>query len=786
MRLSALFQFCYTSKTTFLLIYGCATCCLVILFSGCSATSKLPPKERLYTGASVIIEEKGHPVPQKKALKKELETLTTPKPNASILGIRYKLMFYNMIDTVTKPKGIKNFIKNKMGEPPVLFSQVSLTANKEILINRMENRGYFNAKCSVDTISKKKKVSIKYIAEPGPQYMIRNVEFKVDSSVLGNAIKGTQINTLLKTGEPFDLDVIKAERNRIDFTLKENGFYYFRPDDLIVKVDSTVEKYKVDLYLMEKKGINPKAGKVYRINNIHIYSNYSLANDSLYELPGESYKDYYIVDPDHRFNPQVFDRAMFFNKGDLYNRTDHNLSIGRLVNLGVFRFVKNRFIEADNNPALLNVHYYLTPMARRSIYMEVRAKRNDADFTGSDITLNWRNRNTLKGAELLLVSLYGGFEVQAGGSDGLNNRNYYKAGTEITLSLPRFIAPFKWESTSAFLPRTKFSTGYDYLFRTNSYVLNSIRASAGYYWKESIRKEHELKVLDMNYVQPINVTNLYDSLAALDPTLNKAIEKQFTLGSIYKFKYTTTMLGQRFYTMYFQGGADISGNIPGLLSGANVKEGKEIKLFGGAYSQYIKVDGDYRAYIRFSEGLKLANRISAGYGFAYGNSVNLPFVKQFIIGGSNSIRAFQARSIGPGTYYAPLDPRTASNFTADQGGDIKLELNTELRAKLYKIVYGAVFVDAGNIWLLNQSIDPEQDKPGALFTKDFLNQLAVGTGIGLRFDLNFLVLRTDLAFPLRKPWYPEGSRWVLNEFALGNATWRRENLNFLIAVGYPF
>lgn len=310
--------------------------------------------------------------------------------------------------------------------------------------------------------------------------------------------------------------------------------------------------------------------------------------------------------------------------------------------------------------------------------------------------------------------------------------------------------------------------------------------SAGYFWKESIRKDHELKVIDVNYVQPINVTDLYTSLAEADPTLNRAIEKQFTLGTVYRFNYTTTMLAQRFYTMYFQGTADISGNIPGLIRGANVKEGREIRLFGGAYSQYVKVEGDYRAYLRLSEGVKLANRITAGYGLAYGNSVNLPFVKQFIIGGSNSVRAFQARSIGPGTYYAPDDPRTTNNFTADQGGDIKLELNSELRAKLYRIVYGALFVDAGNIWLLNQSLDPEQDKPGALFTKDFANQLAVGTGIGLRFDLNFLVLRTDLAFPLRKPWYPEGSRWVLHEFAMGDRNWRKENLNFLIAVGYPF
>lgn len=768
------------------LAYPVTWIAVVLLYASCSPTRHLPPGELLYTGAKVSIEEKDHTVTNKKQLQSELNAITTPRPNKSILGWRYKLAFYNMIDTVTKPRGLKHYIKYKLGEPPVLFSQVGINANKEILKNRMENRGYFTASAKVDSITRRKKIKLQYIATPGPRYLIRSVDFLVDSTVLGKAIAATRPNSLMKPGDPFDLDVIKAERNRVDYQLKEKGFYYFKPDDLIIKVDSTVEKYRVDLYLTTKDNISEKSGRVYKINNITIFSNYSLTNDSLYELPGELYKEFYIVDPGHTFKPSVFERAMFFHKGDLYNRTDHNRSISRLVNLGVFRFVKNQFIEADDDPALMNVRYYLTPMARRSLNLEVRAKRNDADFTGSDISINWRNRNTFHGAEHLVVSLYGGFELQAKTADGLNNRNYYKAGAEINLSIPRFIAPFKWTNASAYLPRTKFTTGYDYLYRTNSYVLNSIRLSGGYIWKESIRKEHELKVIDVNYVQPINVTQLYKTLAAADPTLNKAIEKQFIIGSNYRYNYTTTMLSGRMFTMYFQGMADLSGNLPGLISGADIRNGKEKTLFGGAYSQYIKLEADYRAYVSLTDGLKLASRVIGGYGYAYGNSVNLPFIKQFIIGGSNSIRAFPARSIGPGAYYAPHDPRTTSSFTADQGGDIKLELNTELRARLASIVEGAVYVDAGNIWLLNQSVNPQEVKPGALFGKDFADQLAVGTGIGLRFDLSFLVLRLDVATPLRKPWYPEGERWTLREWKPSDTIWRRENLNVLIAIGYPF
>lgn len=234
------------------------------------------------------------------------------------------------------------------------------------------------------------------------------------------------------------------------------------------------------------------------------------------------------------------------------------------------------------------------------------------------------------------------------------------------------------------------------------------------------------------------------------------------------------------------GGLDLSGNIPGLISGANIREKGAATLLGAPYSQYIKVESEYRSYLKLGLYSQLAARIFGGFGYAYGNSVNLPFVKQYFIGGTNSIRSFRARSIGPGTYYAPDDPDVSSGFTADQAGDIKLEFNLEYRPRIAGIVNGAIFMDAGNIWLLNDDLDPSAIKEGALFSSSFFNQLAVGTGIGLRFDFSFLVLRTDLAFPLRKPWLPRDERWVLDQIDFGSPGWRKENLVFNLAIGYPF
>ncbi len=213
--------------------------------------------------------------------------------------------------------------------------------------------------------------------------------------------------------------------------------------------------------------------------------------------------------------------------------------------------------------------------------------------------------------------------------------------------------------------------------------------------------------------------------------------------------------------------------------GANIKKKDTIKIFNVPLSQYAKVKTDFRHYLKLSKETELASRIIVGVGLPYGNSSVMPTSKQFVSGGTNSIRAFRARTLGPGSY---LNKETDNSYLPDQSGDLKLEFSTEYRAKLFSIVKGALFVDAGNIWLLNA--DP--NKAGAEISKDFMKDIAVGAGAGLRFDLSFLILRTDLAVPLRKPWLPENDRWVIDDIDFGSGTWRKENLILNIAIGYPF
>nr|WP_294922316.1 BamA/TamA family outer membrane protein [uncultured Flavobacterium sp.] len=746
---------------------------------GCSNTKYLPEGDLLYTGASVTVKDSVIKKKDRKELERELKDLLRPKPNTQILGLRPKLWIYNIAGEPKKDKGIRYWLRNKVGEEPVLFSKVDLDYNASVLRNFTENRGYFKTRVSADSTSKNKRAKAEYTVMPKKQYMIKSVTFPDDSLAMSRIIGRSSRRSLLKVGNPYDLDVIKAERERIDARLKERGYYYFNPDYILAQVDSSKGDHEVKIRLVIKPDAPPKALTKYKIGKIVVYPNFTISKDSVNYTKEDvvQYKDFTIIDTANTFNPRVFDRTIYFKKGDLYNRKDHNLTLNRFVNLGTFNFVKNEFKVSDSLKNTLDSYYYLTLLPKKFIRVEVLGKTNSASYTGTEVNVNWNNRNLFRGAELLTVSVFGGADFQLSGAN--NGKNIYRLGAETSLTWPRFITPFKWEGSSEFVPRTKATLRYEFQNRTQLYALNSFNASFGYLWKENIRKEHQLNVMDITYVSPNNVTAEYQADIKDDPALGRIIEKQLIFGPTYSFTFTNTMRKRKKHTFYFNGELDLAGNITGLVTGANAKENDTIKIFNVPFSQYVKVKTDLRHYLKLGKESELASRIIVGAGIPYGNSGVMPTSKQFVVGGTNSIRAFRARSLGPGSY---LNTQTTNNYLPDQSGDLKLEFSTEYRAKLFSIVRGAVFVDAGNIWLMN----PDPNKPGAEISKDFMKEIAVGAGAGLRFDLSFLVLRTDLAFPLRKPYLPENERWVIDDINFGSGSWRKDNLILNIAIGYPF
>ncbi|WP_029273405.1 BamA/TamA family outer membrane protein [Flavobacterium sp. KJJ] len=747
---------------------------------GCSNTKYLPEGDLLYTGGSVEVKDSIIKKKDRKALEKELEDLLRPKPNKQIFGLRPKLWIYNIAGQPKKEKGIRNWLRTKVGEEPVLFSKVDLDYNASVLRNFTENRGYFKTRVSADSTVRNKRVTAEYIVVPKKQYIIKSVTFPDDSLAMSRIIGRSSRRSLLKVGKPYDLDIIKAERERIDARLKEKGYFYFNPDYILAQVDSSKGDHEVKVRLVIKPDTPPKALTAYKINKIVVYPNFTVSKDTVKYKKEDivQYKDFTIIDTANTFKPRVFDRAIYFKKGDLYNRKDHNLTLNRFVNLGTFGFVKNEFKLSDSIPNALDSYYYLTLLPKKFIRFEVLGKTNSASYTGTEVNVNWNNRNLFRGAELLTVSVFGGADFQLSGTN--NGKNIYKLGTETSLTWPRFIVPFfHVEGASEYVPRTKASLRYEYQNRTQLYALNSFKTSFGYLWKENIRKEHQLNILDVTYVSPNNVTDEYLADIKDDPALGKVIEKQLIFGPTYSYTYTNTMQKRKKNTFYFNGELDLAGNITGLVTGANVKKNDTIKIFDVPFSQFVKIKADFRHYLKLGKESELASRVIVGAGIPYGNSGALPTAKQFVVGGTNSIRAFRARSIGPGSY---LNTETANNYLPDQSGDLKLEFNTEYRAKLFSIVRGALFVDGGNVWLMNA--DP--NKPGGEITKDFMKDIAVGAGAGLRFDLSFLILRTDLAFPLRKPYLPQGERWVIDDINFGSGPWRKDNLILNIAIGYPF
>lgn len=747
---------------------------------GCSNTKYLPEGDLLYTGGSVTVKDSTIKKKERKAFETELEDLLRPKPNKQILGLRPKLWIYNLAGEPKKQKGIRYWLRNKVGEAPALFSKVDLDYNASVLRNFTENRGYFKTRVSADSTVSNKRVTAEYTIVPKRRYIIKSVTFPDDSLAMSRIIGRSSRRSLLKVGKPYDLDLIKAERERIDARLKEKGYYYFNPDYILAQVDSSKGDHEVKIKLVIKPEAPPKALTAYKINKIVVYPNFTVSKDSVKYTEKDivQYKDFTIIDTADTFKPRVFDRAIYFKKGDVYNRKNHNLTLNRFVNLGTFSFVKNEFKPSDSVKNALDSYYYLTLLPKKFIRVEVLGKTNSASYTGTELNVNWNNRNLFRGAELLTVSVFGGADFQLAGTN--NGKNIYKLGTETSLTWPRFIVPFfHIEGSSEYVPRTKATVRYEYQNRTQLYALNSFQTSFGYLWKENIRKEHQFNLIDITYVSPNHVTAEYMADAETDPSLKKIIEKQLIFGPTYSYTYTNTMQKRKKNTFYFNGELDLAGNVTGLVSGANVKEGNQKNIFDVPFSQYVKLKTDFRHYLKLGKESELASRIILGVGIPYGNSLSLPTSKQFVVGGTNSIRAFRARSLGPGSY---VNTETDNSFLPDQSGDLKLEFSTEYRAKLFSIVRGAVFVDAGNVWLLNA--DP--NKPGGEITKDFMKEIAIGAGAGLRFDLSFLVLRTDLAFPLRRPDLPEGQRWVIDDINFGSGPWRKDNLILNIAIGYPF
>lgn len=750
---------------------------LLLLLAGCNATKHIADGEHLFEEATVNIQNDTLDKDRKELFESRLQSFVRPEPTSKL-----KVALWNMGGGPDTTVGfIKRFIK-RQGKPPVLLSEVNQEYNENLLRNRLENFGFFQAEVTSDTIIDGKKATVQFDALPGPGYKIREVSFDVDTTKQwGRDVVSSQANTLLRKGNNYNLDVVINERERIDVDMKNKGYYYFNADNLLLDVDSTVGQHQVDMYMTVKPETAERAKQPQRIGKIVVFPDYKQTADGYTRrIPRgtEAYQnDYYIYDPNQKFRKKVLANHLFFHKGEMYNREDHNMTINHLVNLNTFQFVKNDFVDSKDSANTMDVYYYLTPMKPRTLRTELIAKTATV-YDGIEGNVNWSLKNAFKGFETLTLSAFAGFETQSGGGVALNS-NFIRYGAEAAISWPRLLSPYKWAPSRKYIPRTFTSLRYEFLDRRTAYTLSSLTYNFGYSWKENERKIHDLTVAEIIYAQPRNITPEYQALINNFPTLGHIIEPQFSFGPNYVYTFQNNM-EDRTHTYFVRSALNTSGNVLGLIQGADAAADSPEFLFGTRYAQFVRGEADFRHYWKLTPKTTFVTRAMIGVSHSYGNSRQLPYLKQFFSGGPNGMRAFRARSVGPGlTNVADLG---IDEFFADQTGDFKVELNAEYRAPISGIFQWAAFVDAGNIWL--QRADPS--RPGAEITSKFYEQLAVGGGLGLRVDIDFLVIRTDFAIPFRQPHVRTNNGWVFNAIDFGDRDWRSKNLVFNLAIGYPF
>lgn len=795
-----------TSRKPFLfsgqshVIYGLI---LLIFLSSCTAMKFVPDNRVLYTGADIDIVPQGR-VRAKNKIKELLDANILPKPNTTILGMRPGLWFFYKAGSPAD-KGLRKFMKNKLGQAPVYMSDIDAKDISRVLRAHLINNGYFNSEVTSEVSVKGKKGTVKYTANVHEPYRIRDLAFPRMDTLFTN-IDSVKEHTYIKTGQRYNLERLKAEQERLEKALENLGFFYFDDRHLIFEADSTVGDRQIDLTLTLESGVPEKAQRIYRMGTINIFPDYTLSEDTLSIAKDTAVVDgYNYIDKHDNYRPETITKLINFKSGRIYRDIDREYTLRHLMSLGSFKFVDIRFQESEKDSFLLNTNIYLTPYLKKSIRGEVQLVSKSNNFVGPGVTVQFTNRNFLRGSERFQITASTSYEVQVSRNipDPLNA---FEFGLESGLSVPRILSPLNVHYPSRrYLPTTEFALGFRLQQRIGFFRLNSFNLAAGYTWRENTLKTHELYPIDISYVQLGDRSEEFQNLLDRNPFLAGSFQNQFILGSRYSYTLNTQVNEERNEfkdreversQFYLNGSVDISGNLMNLLQSnfSNKETGDPTRIFGTIYSQFVRGEIDFRYYLNFDKENKLATRIILGSGFAYGNSRTMPYIKQFSIGGSNSIRAFPARSVGPGTYditedlLAPgedpeQDAVRNTRMFIDQRADLKLEGNAEFRFDIVSFLKGAVFVDAGNIWLIR----PDDERPGGLFRKDaFLNQLAVGTGAGLRFDFNFFVLRFDLAFPLRKPYLPANERWVFNQIDFASPNWRSDNLILNIAIGYPF
>lgn len=741
---------------------------ILFVLQSCGVKKYIPEEKLLYTGATVEIKSDSV-IKNEKQLKAVLEEALRPKPNKKILGLYLGLYYYYKMQQ-EHPGFINKFLYKKLGEEPVYESDVKPYEVQEILLNRMENRGFFYSEVTSEVKEKDKEASLKYTVKATSPYTIATYQLDSMPSPIHAEIQKSVAKSKLTKGMRFDLSNMKQERERIDNDLKKNGYYNFNPGFLIFEADTNqYDKKRFDLFLRFKKDVPKKSIVPYKISKINVYANYDVQDSTVSDVARFNEKSY--INSKDFFKPKYLDPFITLEEGQLFDPITSKNTARRLSSIGAYKFVNIQYKEKDSllsdSLGFLEANIYLSPLNRRSLRAELQAVSKSNNFAGPGIALTYSNRNLFKGGETLNTTAKVGYEFQAGGG-GNSGKTSIELGLKNELIFPRVIFPLKINNDffKYAIPKTKTGISIDYLARTRLYALLSGTAQFGYVWQANRYISHEIIPISINYTKLSNTTKEFDTILQQNPFLKRSFEQQFISGLYYSFTYNGMVDTEKKHQFFVNSTLDVAGNSISLLGKQNDLGNKE--FLGLEYAQYAKADVDLRYHFNFGKENVIATRLFGGYGLPYGNSEIMPYVKQYYSGGPYSVRAFRIRSLGPGTYSDENNPN--SNYF-DLTGNIRLEANIEYRFPIWSFFKGAVFFDAGNIWNSkpNDAFDGK-DK----FTSNFINELGMGAGVGVRVDVQGFVLRFDFAAPIHAPSKPKIYDFDVNQTV------------FNFGIGYPF
>ena len=767
------------AKSAFLLLW-------LLLATACSTTRNLPEGEVLYTGIKEItVVDEDKTAAGEMALEEVSAALEYP-PNNALLGsssIRLPLPFglwiYNAF--VDKKGKLGQWIFKKLAAKPVLVSTVNPDVRIKVAQNLLKEYGYFNGTTAFEVVPDPKnprKAKLNYQIEMNNPYTYDSIQYRHIRYRADSLIHAHLDGRLLRNGDNFNVVTLQEERERISSLLRNNGYYYFRPDFITYQADTLLSPGKVALRISPKDNLPPTAFRPWKLGNISLW-----LNGYNNEPPTDSicYKDLKIYyEGKLRIRPSVIYNRLYFKSGDLYSQQQQEKTQTALARLGIFRYTEMQYTPRDTmrrqDTLDLRINTVYDLPLDGELEMNVTAKSNDQVGPGAVFSVN--KRNMFGGGESFGVKLRGSYEWQTGNriDDGGSKINSYELGLSATLTFPRVLFPTLFKRDMNFPASTTFRIYADQMNRARFFKLLAFGGDASYDFQPSATSHHSITPFKLTYNLLQHTTHEFDSITSINKALKKSLQDQFIPAMSYTYTYDDSPITSRRNHMWWQMSVTQSGL---LLDAAYAIAGKgfgkeEKKLFGNPFAQFVKGTAEFRYDWQFGKDQHLVARVMAGAIYSYGNARTSPYNEQFYIGGANSIRAFTIRSIGPGRYYESNEQNKYAYI--DRTGDLKFEANLEYRFPILGDLHGAVFLDSGNIWLIRA----DKERPGGqLKWGSFLNDLVLGTGAGLRYVLPFIVVRLDMGVGLHLP-YDTGKKGYYNIPKF------KDGLGLHLAIGYPF